>query len=84
MKPGHSGAIKSLAKIYYNEKNYSKTAEVLSFLSEQELGLRENSFYLNILGSSYSALGLYSRAVSLYKTVVEQDSQHAEAYLALG
>lgn len=66
------------------KKNYSTATEVLNLLSVKELGLRENSLYLNILGSSYIELGLFSRALELYRTVVEQGSQNTEAYSTLG
>ncbi len=84
MQSSHSGPIKNLAKLYYMKKNYSTATEVLNLLSVKELGLRENSLYLNILGSSYIELGLFSRALELYRTVVEQGSQNTEAYSTLG
>ena len=84
LQPGHSGAIKHLAELSYTRHDYTRTAELLGQFPASELGLRENSLYLRLTGSSYFELGLHSRAVALYQEVLKKHSQNAEAYLTLG
>ena len=84
MNPSHSETIKTLARIYYTQKNYPKTVEVLNLLPEGILLLRDNSEILAALGNSYWYLGQHKKTERMYERVLQHDSEHMTAMKSLG
>ena len=71
-------AMKSLALLYYNNKQKDSALKLYRQLVTLVENEDEKLEYYEILGSLYSSMNQYDKAISAYKKVLEKDSANIE------
>ncbi len=71
-------AMKALALIYYNNKQKDSALKLYRQLVTLVENENEKLEYYEILGSLYSSMNQYEKAISVYKKVLEKDSANIE------
>ena len=71
-------AMKALALIYYNNKQKDSALKLYRQLVTLVENENEKLEYYEILGSLYSSLNQFDKAISVYKKVLEKDSANIE------
>lgn len=71
-------AMKALALIYYNNKQKDSALKLYRQLVSLVDNENEKLEYYEILGSLYSSMGQYEKAISVYKKVREKNSANIE------